>query len=566
MAMSSDHPTTSRPRCIIYTRVSDEKQSGASSQLTTTRRIVRDNNLDVVAEVEDDGLSGDDMARAGLGEVMTTLEREYRLRRPVRWIVIDQSDRLSRADSLDTSEVLARMRRLGVRKVATPARTFDLYSALDRTLLQIEADHKNNPYLKDLGRRTLNGMLDAARAGFWTGQKPPFGYKVVYTLGDHGGRKRKSGRLVIDEDTAPIVRELFDRAAAGESTRDLTRWLSARTGRRWSRRGVQKLLQKEIYTGTRVFGGRHRGKHARLQDGVAVEIQTPDDDPDDETFDDEDQEAKDEPVTVVRLTVCPAIIDVETFQRVQARLANPPTRSRKKNVPLNPLSGLCRCGPCGSAMNSSRQRTYPYLVCHRRSEEGRAACPTSVYARGDVVLERVLATLAERLLDGDTVARLVELAGEAEDEARKAHEAALASAGKALEACDARLARARLRLAECEDDLLEDFKATVRDLKEKRAACEADLARIRAEPPCGEVGDAETLTHWLESCKAMCGGTVGSPADQNAVLRELVVEVRVFPPEHPGKGKTVGRLEVGLPEWLNRVVATTGGSGPGRSP
>jgi hypothetical protein len=287
---------------------------------------------------------------------------------------------------------------------------------------------------------------------------------------------------------------------------------------------------------------------------LAVEIKKGDDEFDDDP--DDPEEKKDEPATVVRLAVGPQLIDPETFARVQARLANPPTRGRKKSVRISPLSGLCRCGACGSRMISSRQKDYPYLICRRRTEEGRDACPTSVHACGAVVLQRVLATLAVELLAGDTVTRLVELAGEAEGEAKAAHEAALASAVKVRDACDARLTTARLRLAECSADLLEDYEAAVRRLKEDKAACEADLARLRAEAPPAEEGDAEALTRWLESCKAMCGGAVGSPECTNAVLRELISEIRVFPPEHPGKGKNVGRIEVMLPEWLNRVVAT----------
>src|SRR5262249_39400819 len=68
--MSSDQSTTPPERCINYVRVSDDKQSGASSQLTNARALARTHGLDVVAEVEDDGLSGDDLDRAGLNKVL----------------------------------------------------------------------------------------------------------------------------------------------------------------------------------------------------------------------------------------------------------------------------------------------------------------------------------------------------------------------------------------------------------------------------------------------------------------------------------------------------------------
>src|SRR5262249_38726993 len=148
-------------------------------------------------------------------------------------------------------------------------RVFDLFNAMDRTLLQIEADHKNNPYLKDLGRRVLNGMLASAQDGFWTGQKPPLGYRVVKTPGEHRKRGRKSGKLQIDPETKHLVVDLFERYRDGESTRDLAPWLSARTGRKWTYNGVNRILQNETYTGTRVFGKIATGRHARLVDGTA---------------------------------------------------------------------------------------------------------------------------------------------------------------------------------------------------------------------------------------------------------------------------------------------------------
>jgi hypothetical protein len=450
------------------------------------------------------------------------------------------------------------MRRLGVRKVATPSRIFKLWDALDRTLLQIETDHKNNPYLKDLGRRVLNGMLDSARAGFWTGQKPPFGYRVVRTPGEHQGRRRRSGRLVIDPETAPIVHELFVRYRDGANSRDLTRWFSTRTGRQWSRQGVLKLLQKEIYTGTREFGRRTRGRHARLADGEAIIMGNGED----AAQTDENGAVAPEARDVVRIALYPVIINPELFAQVQQRIATGRQRSQKKANPITPLSGLCRCGACGAPMRSARQGPYPYLCCKRRSEEGKEACPSSGYARGEETLRRVLATLAEQLLAGDAVSRLVALAGEAEDMARARWEADVAAAGRALDLCEVRLTTARQRLAEVPDDLLEQMQLLVREMKQKRDGALAEVQRLQAEPPVALEGDADLLSRWLASCRSLCDGVPSQAPEQNAILRELIEEVHVFPPARLIKGKkTVGRVEVVLPEWLSRVLSTTVGSG-----
>jgi hypothetical protein len=59
------------------------------------------------------------------------------------------------------------MRRLGVRIIGTPSRNYDLYNSLDRTLLGIESDHKNNQNLKDMGRTVLNGCFVTDQRRAW---------------------------------------------------------------------------------------------------------------------------------------------------------------------------------------------------------------------------------------------------------------------------------------------------------------------------------------------------------------------------------------------------------------
>src|SRR5262249_21177693 len=149
-------------------------------------------------------------------------------------------------------------------------------------------------------------------------------------------------------------------------------------------------------------------------------------------------------------------------------------------------------------------------------------------------------------------------------------EASVDACQKSLAASDARLATARRRLADADDDLLEDYQIAVRELKEERAALEAELARLRKEMPAPDEGDAALLQRWLERCRSLCQGEqpCGTPEQQNAALREVIAEVRVFPPERVRRGKeggTFSKVEVELPEWLSRVLTTTAGSGRGRS-
>ena len=560
--MSADHSTT-RDRGVTLTRVSDPKQSGASSQLTGCRRLAAMHNVEVVAEVNDDGVCGDDLDREGILETLAILKKAHKASEPITWLITDQSDRLSRADSLKTFGSLEEMRCLGIRKVATPTRIYDLYNALDRTMLSIEIDHKNNPFLKDLGRRVINGLLDAARQGYWTGQKPPFGYRVERTSGEHAGRRRRSGKLVIVEEEADIVRQLFQRYLDGHSVRDLVGWMRAKTQRRWSRTGVEEMLQRRLYTGVKPFGERTSGRHARLLDGAAAILP---------------EGGGAVKGDVILITGYPVIVEPDVFARVQARLATGRSRAHKKGNSILPLSGLCRCGACGSAMHCADKHGHGYVICKNRKEADYEACPTSNHSRADEVLRRVLAKLGEELLEGDAVARLVELAGQAEEEAKVTWQADVEAARRSLEAVEKKLATARRRMAEEEDDeLQQEYRTTVLELKQEKAEAEAEAARLRIERPAPEAGGAERLRAWLQLCRDVCqpGGTGGMDGPKlNTTLKELVAGVIVYPPRRksedaprrpsktgrrrtPSGARTVGRVEVELPDWLCPLLAAT---------
>src|SRR5262249_5267321 len=148
-------------------------------------------DLDVAGELTDEGESGDDLERPGLLQLVELFRRAYARKRPILCLLVDLADRLSRADSLETSALVAELRKLGLRYIVTATRIFDLRDPMDKTLLQIEMEHKNHPFLKDLGRRVLNGTIDVARLGFWSG-RIPFGYKLVKMVGDHPAGKRRS--------------------------------------------------------------------------------------------------------------------------------------------------------------------------------------------------------------------------------------------------------------------------------------------------------------------------------------------------------------------------------------
>ncbi len=101
----------------------------------------------------------------------------------------------------------------------------------------------------------------------------------------------------------------------------------------------------------------------------------------------------------------PAVVDPDTWRRVQARLAENRRRAREHRAvrPDALLAGLVRCRPCGCAMTPARVvkrggLRYAYYVCTGAQKRGWDSCPSkSVPAPA---LERFV---LQQLLEMDTI-------------------------------------------------------------------------------------------------------------------------------------------------------------------
>jgi len=193
-----------------------------------------------------------------------------------------------------------------------------------------------------ISERTRDKMSAARRQGKWAGGAPALGYDVDPVC----------KRLVVNEVEAeqvrtifalylehqallPVVAELARRGWLGK--RWLTRRGQVRGGRPFTKTSLRELLTNVLYVGQ----VRHHGK---LFDGEQ-----------------------------------PALVDRETWQRVQALLRKPAgLAERLRGQAL--LSGLLYCGPCGCAMTPAHARKgvrrYRYYVCTQAQKRGWRTCPS----------------------------------------------------------------------------------------------------------------------------------------------------------------------------------------------
>jgi hypothetical protein len=97
----------------------------------------------------------------------------------------------------------------------------------------------------------------------------------------------------------------------------------------------------------------------------------------------------------------PALIDPETFEKVQ-RMLEPKDR-RQRHESRNPVylvRGALKCGICGATMTSASTfrdgRLYRYYRCSTRDKKGKEGCPT--VQLGAEAIERFVVERLQRLL------------------------------------------------------------------------------------------------------------------------------------------------------------------------
>ena len=240
----------------------------------------------------------------------------------------------------------------------------------------------NEAYAADISRKVKAQQRQAMRDGDFVGGRPPYGYRKD---------PDNCHRLLVNEDTAPIVRQIFQWTIDGVALNVIVKRLNeggvmtpgyylASIGLitskklmgsgKWQTWTVGKILADEVYTGDMV-----QGKHTSVGHKQIV--------------------IKPVDWIVVRNTHEP-LVSREVFAKAQAvreQMASKYTRTMKVPYSENILRGRVFCAHCGKNLHRQRSHERYFYRCISNERMGEGSCTGGVHRLPEPELFNMILTV-----------------------------------------------------------------------------------------------------------------------------------------------------------------------------
>ena len=260
-------------RAALYIRLSVEFNSNRGDSLETQRQIMEAYialcpDIEVVEIYTDNGITGRTFEREAFQRMLADVENGK-----IDCIVVKDLSRLGR-NTIDTGYYIEKYFPLhGVRFIAVNDQfdSEDSQNSGNHLIVPLK-NMINEAYAADISKKVRAQQNQTMRDGQFVGARPPYGYKKA---------PDNCHRLLVNEDTAPTVRQIFQWAVDGVPLNEIVKRLNeggtmtpgyyhascglfsfdsklAGSGK-WQTWTVGKILADEVYTGDMV-----QGKHTNI--------------------------------------------------------------------------------------------------------------------------------------------------------------------------------------------------------------------------------------------------------------------------------------------------------------
>ncbi len=371
----------------LYLRLSREDGDGAESESIANQRdlllafLFKHPEIHLHKVRVDDGYSGVDYNRPDFRQMMESVKNKE-----INCIIVKDFSRLGR-NFIETGKYIEKIFPfMGVRFISI---NDDYDSVRARTssenLIVPVKNLINDTYCRDISIKIRSHLAIKRERGECIAPFAVYGYKKD---------EKNKNQLVVDEEAAAIVCEIFKRKLDGFSAQAIANWLNRqgvlspleykhskgsryfttfkqKDKSRWTAVAVFRILKNPAYIGTLV-----QGKRSTPNYKVRKLFDVP------------------EKQWVSVPNSHEAIVSKEIFESVE-KLLLADTRTAPSQNCTYPLSGLLYCGDCGRSMvrknNSYANKPYIYYICS--GYKNREGCRMSHSIRDRALEGAVLAAL-----------------------------------------------------------------------------------------------------------------------------------------------------------------------------
>lgn len=380
-------------KACLYLRLSDEdKRNIEDNSIGNQKKICLEHlkklpEIEVIASYIDNGVSGTNFSRSGFKQMLQDLTKGE-----INCVVVKDLSRLGR-NYLETSEYLEKFfPEAGIRFIAVN-NGYDSIRKLNgkQEIVIPFSNIVNDMYAKDVSRKIRSSIEILMKSGEFL---PPSGSIPYGYL-----RDEKNNTYIIDEETAPIVQEIFKMKLQGVSDCEIIRTLNRKQipspgkirylrgmtkaekykDAVWIGSTLRKLLSNEVYLGHRIHGKVKR-------DCLGAE-----------------KKRRPQEEWEYVYNVHPALISEEDFQKIRQIKE----KGREKQAQCNKhqkrsleerrlLTGKIYCGDCGTLMGArkgnqrltSKKSPRIFYQCDGYEYSGRTRCFNHYISQKDV-LEKI---------------------------------------------------------------------------------------------------------------------------------------------------------------------------------
>lgn len=456
----------------LYCRLSQEDARLGESESIQNQKIIleryaKEHRFTNIQFFIDDGISGVSFEREGLQAMIDEVEAGN-----VSTVITKDLSRLGR-NYLKTGELIEIIfPENGVRYIAI---SDNVDTARDDNDFMPLRNWVNEFYARDTSKKIRAVKYEKARRGERSNGKCPYGYLIDPDDKNH---------LIPDEETAPIVRKIFELYANGASYSKICDWLKENKictpSETYHRRGgavpyrrphpdciynwneglIMTILSRREYIGTTVTNKGHN---------VSYKIKRRKENSDEERFFFENTH---EP-----------IVDTGDFAAAQKRLSTPHIRRNKCNE-IDLFSGLLFCADCGRKMNVLCA-AYDCGGYRNQSRSGQLIKCTSHYMSKRALKDVVLKDLRRVLMRvNDSEREFVSVAAQS---AKSAAAVAVKRNKRELEKAETRLNELKVLFRKSyEDNALgkisdEQFSFLTGDFDSEKSKLEARISELKKE-------------------------------------------------------------------------------------